>query len=67
MDSTEESFNPSMTAGTPQGLGLNKASKKKKPKRSPLLDKAAERGQLGYSSYPTSATTANAMSNIEEE
>lgn len=53
--------------GSPEGLGLLKTSKRRKPKRPSLLDKAAERGGLGYSPYPTTGAQADAMNSIQEE
>ena len=66
MDGNEIENEPGLTGSSPAGLGLLKASKRRKPKRSSLLDKANERGQLGYSPYPTSGSEASVTNNIEE-
>jgi hypothetical protein len=66
MNGDEIETTPGLTGSSPAGLGLLKSSKKRKPKRSSLLDKAAERGQLGYSPYPTSGSEANVNNNIQE-
>lgn len=54
-------------ASTLDRLGLVKTSKRRKPKRPSLLDKAAERGTMGYSPFPTTAGQANATSGVIEE
>ena len=61
MDGEEVTESPGLAGSSPGGLGLLKTSRRRKPKRPSLMDKAAERGQMGYSPYPTTAADANVM------